>query len=86
MSKLLPPIIDGIIPAFYTDDKKGTKITVPFSSNRAVSPAQVGGFALKLKTVQSTTYLFDLKIKSTDEIPGFDKANFNYATFTLSES
>ena len=85
MSKLLPPIIDGIIPAFYTDDKKGTQITVPFSSNRAVSPAQVGGFALKLKTVQSTTYLFDLKIKSTDEIPGFDKANFNYATFTLTD-
>lgn len=83
MAKLLPPIIDGIIPAFYTDDKKGTQITVPFSSNRAVSPAQVEGFALKLKTVQSTTYLFDIIIKSTDKTPGFDKANFNYATFIL---
>ena len=85
MGKLLPPIIDGVIPAFYTDDKKGTQITVPFSSNRAVSPAQVGGFALKLKTVQSTTYLFDIKTTTADEVPGFDKANFNYATFTLDE-
>jgi hypothetical protein len=50
MAKLFPPLIEGIIPAFYSDN--GTvKITVPFSMNRAVNKKQVSGFILKAKTV-----------------------------------
>jgi hypothetical protein len=63
MAKLYPPIIEGVLPAFYSDtivDSEGKviKITIPFSMNRAVSSSQVGGFALKIKTVQSSTYLY----------------------------
>lgn len=37
MAKLFPPLIDGVIPAFYKDGNK-IKITIPFSLNRTVSP------------------------------------------------
>lgn len=50
MAKLYPPVIEGTIPAF-----NGTDLTVPFSMNRSVSIAQIGGFALKIKTIQSNT-------------------------------
>ena len=49
MAKLYPPNINGTIPAFYYEE--GTvQITVPFTMNRAVSPNEVAGFALKIKT------------------------------------
>ena len=51
-TKLYPPYIEGTIPAF-----SGTVITVPFSMNKAVSKNQVAGFALKIKTVQSNTFI-----------------------------
>lgn len=38
------------------------RITIPFSMNRAVSSSQVGGFALKVKTVQSSSYLFTAQV------------------------
>lgn len=67
MAKLFPPLIEGVIPAFYSDyDANGkgmVKITIPFSMNRAVSPIQIGGFALKIKTVQSSSYLFTAQVK-----------------------
>ena len=56
MAKLYPPIIEGTIPAFW-----GDSITIPFSMNRGISKTQVGGFALKAKTVQSSSYLFTLE-------------------------
>mgnify|MGYP003318917547 CR=1 FL=1 len=37
MAKLFPPLIDGTIPAFYSNDEGAVKITVPFSMNRAVN-------------------------------------------------
>ena len=46
--KLYPPILEGTIPAFT----KNTLI-VPFTMNKSVSPNEVLGFELKLKTVQS---------------------------------
>lgn len=59
MAKLFPPIIGDTIPAFYS--KNGiVKITIPFSMNKAVSNKQVSGFVLKIKTVQSSTYLLTL--------------------------
>lgn len=52
MAKLYPPDLGGVIPAFY-----GTTLVVPFSMNKAVSKGEVLGVSLKLKTVQSNTYL-----------------------------
>lgn len=57
MAKLFPPIIEGTIPAFYSD-RGVVKITIPFSLNRAVSRTQIKGIALKIKTVQSSSYLY----------------------------
>ena len=55
MEKLYPPVIEGTIPAFY-----GTTLVVPFSMNRSVSDSEINGFALKVKTVQSSTWLTTL--------------------------
>ena len=52
LPKLYPPFIEGTIPAF-----SGTVITVPFSMNKAVSKSQIAGFVLKIKTVQSNTFI-----------------------------
>ena len=60
MSKLYPPIIEETLPAFYSENGM-VKITIPFSMNRAVSSAEVGGFELKIKTVQSGTLLYTLE-------------------------
>ena len=52
MSKLHPPIIEGTIPAFY-----GNSLYVPFAMNKAVSPSEINGFYLKIKTIQSNYFL-----------------------------
>ena len=54
MAKLYPPYIEGSIPAFY-----GTSLTVPFSMNRSVGRQEVSGIALKVKTIQSNSFLFE---------------------------
>lgn len=63
MAKLFPPIVEGTIPAFYSEGGV-VKITIPFSLNRAVSKAQITGIALKIKTVQSSSYLYTLEQSS----------------------
>ena len=55
MAKLYPPVIEGTIPAF-----NGATLVVPFSMNRAVSKADIGGFSAKIKTVQSNTFVVTL--------------------------
>jgi hypothetical protein len=60
MAKLLPPLIEGTIPAFYGNENGTAVLTVPFSMNRGVSSGQITGFSLKLKTTQSSNYLFTL--------------------------
>lgn len=55
MAKLYPPVIEGTIPAF-----NGATLVVPFSMNRSVSKSQISGFALKIKTIQSNTYITTL--------------------------
>lgn len=61
--KLYPPVIGGALPAFYkeTENAGTVTITVPFSMNRAVSANQISGFAIKIKTVQSNTYIITLR-------------------------
>ena len=59
--KLYPPVIGGSIPAFYQEN--GTAIiAVPFSMNRAVDTSRIGGFRLKIKTVQSNTFIKQLDL------------------------
>ena len=43
--KLPPPIIEGILPAFY-----GTELTVPFAMNKAVSINEFDSFEIKIKS------------------------------------
>lgn len=66
MGKLLPPNIEGTIPAFYANSDGTVKITVPFSMNRAVSNKSITGFSLKIKTVQSSSYLHTWEATSWD--------------------
>lgn len=56
MAKLFPPIVEGTIPAFYSNGM--VNITIPFSMNKAVNKNQVKGIAVKVKTLQSSSYLF----------------------------
>lgn len=62
MAKLFPPVIEGIIPAFYSENGI-VKITIPFSLNRAVSETQIKAVSLKIKTVQSSSYLYTINSK-----------------------
>ena len=81
MAKLFPPLIEGTIPAFYSDN--GTVLlTVPFSMNRAVSRNQVGGLVLKVKTAQSSTYLFTKTVTDTND---FELEDSCYADFYLNK-
>ena len=59
VEKLYPPIIGSSIPAFY-QDQGAAKIAVPFSMNRAVGIDEVDALQLKIKTVQSNTYITTL--------------------------
>lgn len=72
LKKLYPPQIEGTIPAFY-----GNKIVVPYSMNKTVSPKEVSGFALKIKTVTSNQYIAYV------ESNGFtvDQAEFDISKF-----
>ena len=83
MDKLFPPVIEATIPAFYNDTEKGIVITIPFSMNRGISKTQVGGFALKAKTVQSSSYLFTLE---TYDTTAFEMEDSPWVSFTLSEA
>jgi len=75
MAKLLPPLIEGTIPAFYSENGI-VNITIPFSMNRAVNKASVSGLAVKIKTTSTSTYLYDQMITSTAQ---FDvKSNSPY--------
>ena len=66
MAKLYPPVLENTVPACYKE-KGMVKITIPFSMNRSVSTAQVGGFELKIKTVQSGSYLYSVKTSNASQ-------------------
>ena len=84
MVKLYPPVLEGTLPAFYSDENGIVNITIPFSMNRAVSHTQVGGFELKIKTVQNGTFLYTLQ---TFDFNKYDVENTNtYVTFQLQDN
>ena len=53
MAQLYPPIIEGTLPAF----SHGNPIIIPFSMNKAVSFDEIAGFKIKIKTIQSNSYI-----------------------------
>ena len=63
--KLSPPILEGVIPAFYSD-KNGIAFTIPFFMNRKVGSASVSGFSIKMKTAHSSQELFTQEIVEAD--------------------
>ena len=65
MAKLFPPVIEGIVPAFYQEEDGNIAVTIPFSMNRAVSQSQVKGLAVKVKTVQSSSYIYTEKVEDS---------------------
>jgi hypothetical protein len=64
---MLPaPIIEGTLPAFYTDGNGTAKIVVPFSMSRAVNRNEIFNFRLKIKNLQGTKYLKTLDAEKVD--------------------
>lgn len=70
-TKLYPPQIAGALPAFcktydvLSDLTKGARMTIPFTMNAGVGEAEVKGFALRIKTASSNTYICPV-LYSTD--------------------
>lgn len=53
MSKLYPPIISGVLPAFY-----GRRLTIPFSISKMTNKNDIDKIYLKVKTFYGNTFLF----------------------------
>lgn len=75
---LAPPLLDGTIPAFYSNDQ-GIVITIPFSMNRVVSIHAIKGFQVKIKTVQSSTELYS-------EFVEYKEGQDNKVTYIISDA
>ena len=55
---MLPsPIIEGTLPAFYSNEKGIAEIAIPFYMSKAVSKEEVKGFSLKIKYIQNNDTL-----------------------------
>lgn len=59
-SKLYPPQVDGILPAFYksyddNDKVTGAELAIPFGLNRAVALKEIYKLRIRLKTVSTNT-------------------------------
>ena len=67
MSRLYPPQIEGVIPAFY-----GTTLVVPFIMNKTISKNEVFGIALKLKSIHNNEIVYQTQLKDLTQI-SFDK-------------
>ena len=74
MAKLLPPLVESSIPAFYAEEN-AVSITIPFTMNQAVSPSAVKGFSIKIKTVQSSTYLYSVTVTDPNDFNLINEAS-----------
>lgn len=83
MNKLYPPILESTVPACY-EENGIVKLTIPFSMNRAVGAIQVGGFELKIKTVQSGIFLHTLVTVNPSDYEINETES--YVTFYLNNS
>lgn len=80
MGRLYPPVIESTLPACYEENGM-VKITIPFSTNRSVSATQVGGFELKIKTIQTGTQIYN--IFTANPVNFKINENESYVTFYL---
>ena len=87
-TKLYPPVIEGVLPAFCLEYDavsksvlKGCQIKVPFSSNASVSNTQFKGFSLRIRTASSGSYVIPPVFSDTYEMVG----SGGEVTFTLSK-
>ena len=72
--KLFPPQIEGSIPAFY-----GNELKIPFIMNKTVSPSEIAGFQIKIKSIHN-----DKLIHTSSCLEGnYDVLENMYATFTI---
>jgi len=58
MARLYPPVTEEVLSAFcltYNNkgEKTGASINISFNLNRAVATAEVGGIALRLRTIST---------------------------------
>lgn len=68
MSKLYPPHIEGVLPAFYySAGDSNVHIRVPFALNRAVGKKEIKGFALKVKNITANTYILQTTQMKTNK-------------------
>ena len=72
--KLSPPILEGVIPAFYENKNGVVLFTIPFSTNRKVGSASIYGFSIRVKTAHSSQELFTQEIITTDANDGTIKS------------
>lgn len=72
MSKLYPPDIGGVIPAFY-----GNTITIPFTMNKLVANIEVEGFALVFKSVANSKVLYSTKAEYNSNTKQWEGGNWN---------
>ena len=72
MSRLYPPITEEVLSAFclsYNDqqEKVGASINVSFNLNRAVAISEIGGIALRLRTISTNQYVITENINKNEE-------------------
>ena len=69
---MLPaPIIEGTLPAFYSEGNGTTaNVVVPFSMSRAVNRDDVTGFNLKIKGLKGSNVLFTVSSSSVSYVTG----------------
>jgi len=88
MARLYPPVIEEVLPAFCltidreTEEKIGASINVSFNLNRAVANAEVGGLAIRMRTVSTNRYVLseDLNVN-----PSTGKSEGVALTYNLNE-
>jgi hypothetical protein len=92
MAKLYPPYLDATVPSFYSYDKYDditgqkktiTSISVPFALNKTVGKADIRGFAIKIKTLQSDTLVWS---STTMDQTKFDVETEFQVTFEIPET
>ena len=84
MGKLAPPLLEGTVPAFYSENGIA-KIAIPFSMNRAVSKAQVKGIAIKVKTSQGTSSIYSANTLDEDLLCFYDLETAPWVEFYIPE-
>ena len=72
MARLYPPVTEEVLSAFcltYNNkgEKTGASINISFNLNRAVATAEVGGIALRLRTISTNQYVVTENININEE-------------------